>query len=477
MISMIEKAAVIAMAKQGKSPRAIAKELGISRNTARKYLRGFRAAMEAIDAEGDEARVASEQRIALSPPRMDVSGRRPTVWKGDLERRFGELIAEDRRRDEAIGSNKQHLTASLLWRALRKEGFEVGESTVRAHFAKATAKADEAFVRQRYGYGETVDFDFHEVKLIVGGKAVRMHQTTISCPASNYVFVTLQPDERRRSVMRGLIAFFRFAGGVWKEVVFDNLKAVVVSFGTRNAKVISEEMQRFSAYYGFAIKTCNPRRGNEKGHVENSGKNRRAELFSLRWEFADMKELGEYVERANEEANSKAAGAFSEERAHLIPLPTHDYSLADFGTARASKYSAICVMGDFYSVPDRLVGEEISWTVVNGTVIAYSPDGAECARHRVGAGSGEYILSWEHYVSTFRRKPGSMARSEAMLSAPADVRRVFEDECGSDPKAFLALVAGAAEPPKPGPAVETACAAQLRGINDAFGIGRAARWR
>ena len=52
-----------------------------------------------------------------------------------------------------------------------------------------------------------------------------------------------------------------------------------------------------SNYYGFKITTCNVAKGNEKGHVENSGKLLRNDLFSLNYKFETEEELYDYYHK------------------------------------------------------------------------------------------------------------------------------------------------------------------------------------
>lgn len=72
--------------------------------------------------------------------------------------------------------------------------------------------------------------------------------------------------------------------------------------------MLTDEITRFAAYYGFAVNTCNARKGNEKGHVENSGKCVRRDLFSLRYEFEDERELKDYVADAMSRENADCSG-------------------------------------------------------------------------------------------------------------------------------------------------------------------------
>ena len=112
MVNFIMKNDILAMNRQGKSNREIAKRLGISRNTVNKYVNEAKTIMENIDIETDQRK----------------------VFTGDLEKRFYELIKLDEQRDLDLGVNKQKLSAARLHRVLIDEGFKVGQTTIRNEF-------------------------------------------------------------------------------------------------------------------------------------------------------------------------------------------------------------------------------------------------------------------------------------------------------------------------------------------------------
>ena len=46
-------------------------------------------------------------------------------------------------------------------------------------------------------------------------------------------------------------------GGVWKEVVYDNMRNVVSKFIGKNEKELNEDLVKLSLYYGFDINVTN----------------------------------------------------------------------------------------------------------------------------------------------------------------------------------------------------------------------------
>ena len=101
---------------EGRSQRSVALELGVSRNTVRKYM------------------------VKSEPRRVESLARRRRV----LERvapRLGELLEEWSKRT----TRKQRLTGTRLHRQLVEEGFEVGVTTVRRYFREWRRQRQEAF--------------------------------------------------------------------------------------------------------------------------------------------------------------------------------------------------------------------------------------------------------------------------------------------------------------------------------------------
>src|SRR6266487_1229158 len=73
-----------------------------------------------------------------------------------------------------------------------------------------------------------------------------------------------------RSLMSGLEAAFHYIGGVPAELLFDQLKAVILEDRRPGGGRVLEnpEFLRFAAHWGFRIRACRPYRAQTKGKVE-----------------------------------------------------------------------------------------------------------------------------------------------------------------------------------------------------------------
>ncbi len=467
----MDKAAIIKLHNSGCSKRRIAKELGISRNTVDKYLDSYLKTYQKVSSCTDPIEISKLQDQLLSPDKMDTSHRKKLKFTGELEKRFYELIAINEERNKKLGPNKQEINGAILFRQLHREGFDIGMSQVRHYYSLYRNAHKEVFIKQFYEYGDRVEFDFHQVKLLIDKEIVTFHQTTISCPASNFVFVRLYENEKIVSVFRGLIEFFRYAGGVPKEVVFDNLKPVVKVCGYKSEKQLTDDIIKFSIYYKFKVNTCNPAKGNEKGHVENSGKISRSELFSLKYEFDSIQDLQEYVKNSLTELNKNSIDSFEEEKKQLSPLPVHDYMIGRFGLVRVdSTYCTALVDTNRYSIPEDYIGQEVRYSIINDVIIFYK-DNKELCRHKKIDGKDSYSINIFHYLKTLRRKPGALSRSLALRQADDEIVAIYHKKYNDRPKEFIEYLFGECKSDNNNLGIESVSANQLSEINKTFNIG------
>ena len=130
-----------AVLKQGRSRRSVALELGVSRNTVRKYL--------------------EESEPRFSAP---VGRRQPVLER--VKARLDELLAEWSARTTA----KQRITGSRLHGQLRMEGFDVGITLVRQYFREWRRQRQETFVPLVHRPGDSAQVDFFEVTVEGNGE-------------------------------------------------------------------------------------------------------------------------------------------------------------------------------------------------------------------------------------------------------------------------------------------------------------------
>jgi len=440
VINIMDKNQIIVRHRNGESNRTIAKKLGISKDTVNKYINEYKAIVQDISNQTDAHKIAMMQEQLCSKPRRKTIKSVCHVFNGDLEKRFYELISIDAKRNELLGSNKQLATAAALHRELIKEGFSISESTIRAKLREYKDKQNECFIKLYYEYGEVAQYDFHQVKVRINNKNVVYHQATISLPKSNLIFGKLYRDEKMESFLNSLVEFFNYSGGVFKKVVFDNMSNVVKRFIYKNGKKYTDDIIKLSTYYGFKIETCNPRKGNEKGHVENSGKIVRKELFTFKYEFNNEKELLEYYDKELKLRNKDCIKEFHVEKLHLLPLPAKQYELGRIQYVKANTYSFVSIDTNFYSVPDKYVDKNLVCIVYTDFINIFEKNGMFVCKHEKKEGKGNHSVDIMHYVNTFLTKPKAFANSLAFKQAPNSLKTIFYKHYSTNPRDFLLLL-------------------------------------
>ena len=439
MVTLLMKNEIIALHRQGKSNREISRRLGISRNTTNKYVKEANELLKQIENEPDESkRFLLQKKLVSKPVRKGIRERR--VFKGDLKQKFYELLLLDEKRDLKLGQNKQKLTASLLHRTLISEGYKIGITTVQSEFNKYKNRHKEAFIKQDYDPGYRAEYDFHEIKVIIEGEVKKRYQATITLPYSNYVFAKHYENQKRENFLDSIISFFEEIGGTTKTIVFDNMRNVVRKFIYGGKKEYTEELLKLSNYYGFKIQTTNPRRGNEKGHVEQGGKVIRKELFTFNYEFNNLADLRNYTKNELNKLNQKVLKKLKEEKAHLIKLPIIRYEIGTLVTSVVNKESLIQIDSNQYSVPDRYVGEEVYSNVYNSLINVYSLKNELIATHKKIEGKGGFQVDLLHYTSTFKKKPGALLNSLALKQAPKVYQTLFHKYFNTKVKEYITLI-------------------------------------
>ena len=216
MVSGMDKATIIRLHEAGFSNRSISRELSLARQTVDNYVKQYKKEkIELADTE-DLVAVAQLQQSMLTRNKMDVSRRKSLKFTGAIEERFYEIIVLNEERNKVLGANKQEINGAIIHRQLRREGFLIAESTVRAKWSEYRHSQQEVFIKQTYEHGERADFDFHQIKVVINGQVRVYHQATISCQKSNFVFIKLNHDQSQKSVLNSLVEFFRYCGGVFE---------------------------------------------------------------------------------------------------------------------------------------------------------------------------------------------------------------------------------------------------------------------
>lgn len=241
--------------------------------------------------------------------------------------------------------------------------------------------------------------------------------------------------------------FFEKISGVYRTIVYDNMKVVVKKFVGRNEKEPTENLLKLSMYYGFKFRFCNTRAGNEKGHVERSVEYIRRKAFAFKDSFKSLGEANAYLEKVCYQLNSRiqkqndnksALEILELEKPWLLPkMPIFDAAKAV--DLRVDKYSTVTVDSCHYSVPEHYVGKMV-FTKIYSNIINCYYEGEKIAQHDRKLGFNEWGIKIEHYLETLKRKPGALASSIALRQANPKLQKIYHRYYIKREKEFIDLI-------------------------------------
>lgn len=429
---MTKEFEVISRYRRGESKRAISRDMGLDRKTVRRICDRFDKARQKIDAaEDDKALEVATEQLVLKR-QYNSTTRTKRTFTPEVEARMNRLIEEEQEKTRILGSHKQALTAVAVTEILQAEGYAIKYRTVAHYWAQMTKKAKEAFIRQDYALGSRVEFDFGEVKLEINGHVQTYFLAVFASPASDYFWAYLYAHQKKEVFQEAHVRFFEQIGGVYREVVYDNMRHVVSRFIGRNEKTLNPQLIQFATYYGFDINVTNCFSGNEKGTVEGRVKKVRQACFTKTYQFACFEAACDHLEAQLHQLNQSSR--IEEEKATLLPYQP-PFELAELHALKVNSYSAIHYQTNQYSVPDYLVGHTVQVKAYPNHLVIYAND-QEVARHTKIEGSHGFCLDIYHYIQTFQKKPGALKHSHVLKHHPL-LKTLYDHYYNDKPKLFL----------------------------------------
>lgn len=220
--------------RQGRSIRSIAHELGVSRQTVRKYLR-----------EPDKAPVYGPR--SSRPSKLDA---------------FKPYLLE-----RICCAAPHWLPATVLLREIQERGYEGGITILKDFLARHKPQHTQpAVVRFETPPGAQAQIDWTVVRR---GKN-RLSAFVATLGYSRWTFVWFADNERFDTLVDAHKRFFDAIGGVPLSGLYDNMKTVIIdrdTYGPGKHR-FNPAFADFAKHHGFIPDMCRPYRAQTKGKVE-----------------------------------------------------------------------------------------------------------------------------------------------------------------------------------------------------------------
>ena len=274
-------------------------------------------------------------------------------------------------------------SAQQIFQRLREAGFVGGITIVKDYVHRIRPRHQEAFLKLDFAPGETAQVDWGEFGTIgVGSTRRRLSFFLMVLCYSRRMYLEFTVSQTMEFFLSCHENAFAAFGGVPSQVMVDNLKSAVLQRMIGAAPVFNPKYLDFSRHWGFEIKPCNVRSGNEKGRVEN-GVGYVKKNFLAGLELPDFAALQPAATlwmdtvanvRTHESTHQRPIDRFEDERAHLRSLNPAGFDLARVSTVRATKQFRVPLDTNHYSVPARYAGQRLLLKAYADRVCIYEHD-------------------------------------------------------------------------------------------------------
>jgi transposase len=386
----------------GWGSKRIAAELGCSRNTVRHWL-----------ARGDWRPCASPSRSKKLDGLSD--------WLRERFRRHAGNA--DVVRQELASEKSIAVSLRTVERAV-------------APYRRELVAAARATVRFETQPGEQLQIDFGERRVEIGGAAIKVFFFVATLGYSRRLHVRAYGHEKQDSWFDGMESAFRAFGGVPREVLLDNAKALILHHDRASREVVLHpRLHAFARHWGFRVRACAPYRARTKGKDERGVGYVKSNGIAGR-RFATWSEMEAHLDAWTREiADTRVHGTTGETpnrrfaRDEAVALRSLT-GISPFVTARdllrrVGADCAIEVDGNAYSVPWRLIGERVRVTVGAGAVrVLYG--GREVAVHAELQGRHGRVTDDSHLagIAGTKTRPARVIEIPgAAGDAPHDLQR------------------------------------------------------
>lgn len=277
---------------------------------------------------------------------------------------------------------RPNVTLTLLWheyKAVHPDGYQL---TQFCGLYREFARTLRVVLRQTYTAGDVMFVDYAGQTVPIHnrqtGAVVQAQIFVAVLGASNYSFAEATADQTVESWVASHVNAFEYFKGVPRKVVPDNLKAGVTK-ACRYEPQINRTYADMIAYYETAVIPARVMKPQDKAKVEVGVQLiQRWILAALRnQKFFSLVELNKAIRelliKLNERPFQKLPGSRKsvweqEELPALKPLPATRYELAQWKEAKVHIDYHVELKGHYYSVPYRLVGQQVWLRYTTSTV-------------------------------------------------------------------------------------------------------------
>ncbi|MCG2735495.1 MAG: IS21 family transposase [Candidatus Methanoperedenaceae archaeon] len=309
--------------------------------------------------------------------------------------------------------NEGPFTSVRLFREIQEMGF-TGKITIVSDFVTKVRpeRGVPATLRYETKPGVQAQVDWSEFgKVGVDGKIQKLYcfNMILGYSRMRYIEFTLSIDVY--SLIKCHMNAFRYFGGYTKEILYDNMKQVVIIRALKSTdSEWNTKFEDFFKQYGFIPRLCRPYRPQTKGKIENTVGYVRRDFF-LGGSFSSVVDINVQAITWLKRVNSSVHGT-----THEIPLErlkaeelkpidgVPEFLIIREETRTISRDCFISYIGNQYSVPYQFAGREATLQIFNGK-LSVIVGGEPVCEHEILSGSGRVSRAKDHFKGLMSEIP------------------------------------------------------------------------
>ena len=346
-----------------------------------------------------DPRTAKKYAESDSVPRYATRKKRPS--KLDPHKDFIDMLLEE-----------DNYSAALILEKLHERGCQCGYTIVKDYVSsKKKDLNSKATIRFETvpGLQGQVDWGFFEnYRVYEDGEYQKLYCFLMILGYSRNRYIEFVTDMSTETLIQCHINAFHFFGGYPKEILYDNMKQVVIKRLLKQSESeMNPKFMDFAGFYGFKPILCRPYRRQTKGKVERTVRYVR-ENFMVGIRYNSLTDLNAQALAWCRKVNNRVHGTtnkipfqqLSEE--HLQPM-LREYIIDKLNLRRVEKDCLISYAGNKYSVPAEYIGKDVTVLVLNSMLSVYH-NGEQIALHRLSYSKNSIIVNKEHYTELMTRQ-------------------------------------------------------------------------
>lgn len=273
----------------------------------------------------------------------------------------------------------------------------------------------EVIFPQEHRPGETSSSDFthmNSLNITIEGEKFDHLFYHFTLTYSNWEWGRICFSESLESLRSGLRECLMRAGGVTREHLTDSLAAAVHNI--HSAGDFKDRYAEILSAFGMQGRRTQPRCPNENGDNEQRHyrfKKALDQALMLRGSrnFLSIKEYEQFLHKLLHKLNSSRQQKVDEETKALRPLPEVVIPEYTIERPRVTSCSTIRIRNCSYSVPSRLIGEEVEARVYDNRIEVWYAQKQVLETTRL-RGQNKHSIDYRHIISSLRRKPGAFQK-------------------------------------------------------------------